>query len=436
VRNAGWPSALVESMRTETMTLSGRRGMVRTRNHIMPGEFEAQAAVWLGWPTRQWFRDPRLDTRRSIAQIARILSDYRIASNIMCTNDRGIFDAREWMRRYDYPVTSYMNFLPLPQVDIWVRDYGPVFVRDLSTDRLAIASYRQNQWGYSTTDDPISRQMSALPGLVARFLGMETVVDTDVVSEGGGRIQNGRGVLLVGRAVEFQRNPQATREELEAAYRTTLGATRIIWLNAGLCEDMQANLGPISHSDAGGATIRLYGPQTTGGHLDEFCRFAGPKRIVLAQVGEEEAAADPIAAVNRERLEEACRILSEETDQDGEPFEILRIPAPDPDYMLVQPDEPMYSDFLANLDYPEDVPRFPRGRAVHIVKPSSYANYFAVNGLVIAPRYGNSIKDRAAARVLEKAFPGREVVQMDPSPLNYAGGGIHCVTQQQPVGEY
>ena len=70
---------------------------------------------------------------------------------------------------------------------------------------------------------------------------------------------------------------------------------------------------------------------------------------------------------------------------------------------------------------------------MHIVKSASYVNYMATNGVVIAPRYGNPEKDDAVARILQAAYD-RDVVQIDPTPINYVGGGIHCVTQQQPVG--
>lgn len=402
--------------------------------YAMPGEFERHAAVWLGWPTVQWFRAEELDTRQTIAAIAEVLSDYRVTANIMCTDEQGICAAQEWMRQHGYPVTAHMNFLPIRQVDVWVRDYGPIFLKDRSTDELAIASYAQNQWGYSTTADPVSVQMTELPGLVAEYLGIGTVLSTELVSEGGDRIQNGEGTLVVNRAVEFQRNPGVSQAELEAAYEATLGVTDIIWLNAGMCEDLHTSCGPIPYTDGSGERIHLYGPQTTGGHLDEFCQFASPARILLARVSEEEASADPIAAVNYERLEEAHRILSEATGPGGKPFEIMRLPTPDIDFRLVQPDEPMHYDFLATLDYPDDVPPFPEGQAVYIVKASSYANYLVTNGLVIAPRYGNQAKDDAAMNVLKAAFPGRDVVQIDPTPLNYAGGGIHCSTQQQPAG--
>ncbi len=404
--------------------------------YVMPGEYEPHMSIWLGWPRFQWFTDPSLDTRQTIAEVIQVLSHYRISSNILCTDEQGISAARDWMTQNGWPVTPHMNFLAIPQVDIWMRDYGPIFLKHRDTNRLAIASFAQNQWGYADVTDAVSIGMTQLPEAVARFLGIDTVLRTGVVSEGGGRIHNGEGILLVNRMLERRRNPQKTEAELEDAYKTLLGATRIIWLNAGLYEDVQSDSGPVAYKDDDGKSVLLYGPQTTGGHLDELCQFAAQNRVILAEVSEEEASADPIAAINYERLEEIYRTLSKMTDMNGRPFEIMRIPVPDIKFLLIQPDEPMYKDFLATLDYRENAPAFPLGEPVHIVKAASYANYLVTNGLVIAPGYGDQTKDAATASVLKTAYPGREIVQIDPTPLNYAGGGIHCLIQQQPVGIY
>ena len=57
--------------------------------------------------------------------------------------------------------------------------------------------------------------------------------------------------------------------------------------------------------------------------------------------------------------------------------------------------------------------------------------YFA-NGGVVMPKYGVPCDERARA-VLAKAFPDREVVQVDIRKIAIGGGGIHCITQQQPA---
>ena len=223
----------------------------------MPGEFEPHSSIWLGWPRFQWFTDTRLDTRQTIAEILQTLSFYRINSNILCTDEQGISAARDWMRQHGWPVTPYMNFLAIPQIDIWIRDFGPVFLKNRRTDRLAIASFAQNQWGYSDTADDVSAGMAQVPESIAGFLGIDTVLRTGVVSEGGGRVHNGEGTLLVNRSLELRRNPGKTVMELETVYKTMLGATSIIWLNDGLYEDLQSDSGPVPYRDAGGSDSLL-----------------------------------------------------------------------------------------------------------------------------------------------------------------------------------
>ena len=145
----------------------------------------------------------------------------------------------------------------------------------------------------------------------------------------------------------------------------------------------------------------------------------------------DEAARDPLAALHYAGATAIARTLRQAADQCGKPFAVVQLPVPEVEYRAVEPGEPMYQ-WLAELDYPAGVPAFPNGRPIHVVKAASYANYLATNGLVIAPGYGNAEKDDAAAAALEAAYPGRTVVQIDPSAINFAGGGIHCCTAEQP----
>jgi agmatine deiminase len=62
----------------------------------------------------------------------------------------------------------------------------------------------------------------------------------------------------------------------------------------------------------------------------------------------------------------------------------------------------------------------------------NYINHYVCNGGVIACAYDDP-NDAAARELLAAAYPGRRVVAVDARPLFDRGGGIHCITQQQPA---
>lgn len=128
----------------------------------------------------------------------------------------------------------------------------------------------------------------------------------------------------------------------------------------------------------------------THGHVDDFCRFVNPSTIVLSEARNH----DPnqqILEENRERLE-------------GTRFEVTRLPMP--------------------------APLFFKGRLL----PASYANFYICNGLVLVPTF-NDPNDRIALGVLAELFPTRVVVGIHAVDLVWGFGALHCLTQQQPIGE-
>jgi agmatine deiminase len=59
-------------------------------------------------------------------------------------------------------------------------------------------------------------------------------------------------------------------------------------------------------------------------------------------------------------------------------------------------------------------------------------NHLVVDGGVVACGFGAERADARARSILAEAYPGREVVTVDARELFARGGGIHCITQQQP----
>lgn len=99
----------------------------------------------------------------------------------------------------------------------------------------------------------------------------------------------------------------------------TLGVSNIIWLKKGLAED-PFDLRIIA---------KKYTGQGTGGHTDEFVRFTNPNTILLSWISEKEKDKNTITKINYVRMHENYNILKNARDQDGKPFNIIKIPQPD-----------------------------------------------------------------------------------------------------------
>ncbi|GAB2459660.1 agmatine deiminase family protein [Jatrophihabitans fulvus] len=256
--------------------------------------------------------------------------------------------------------------------DAWIRDSGPTFVRD--GDRLGAVTWVFNGWGqqeWASWDHD-----ATLGPAVADWSGAERV-DSDLVNEGGGLHVDGLGTVLVTETVQLDpgRNPSLSKADVDAELARTLGVTRVIWLPRGLTRD----------SDT-------YG---TRGHVDIVATFPSPGRVLLHDQRDE---GHPDHAVTAE----IRAVLRDAIDARGEHLEIVDLPAPQ-----VLRDEGGFVDF-------------------------SYVNHVLVNGAVIACGFDDP-HDADATAILRDAYPGRDLVTVDARPLFERGGGVHCITQQQPA---
>lgn len=70
---------------------------------------------------------------------------------------------------------------------------------------------------------------------------------------------------------------------------------------------------------------------------------------------------------------------------------------------------------------------------------ASYMNFLISNEVVLVQAFWSeglpeSIRedDLKAQAILAEAFPDREIVPIQTLQINFLGGGIHCITQQEP----
>jgi agmatine deiminase len=176
--------------------------------------------------------------------------------------------------------------------DIWLRDTGPIFVKN--GEETVAAAFRFNGWGgkYVLDDDDL------VPEQIAAAAGSPRL-EHDFVLEGGAVESDGLGAVLTTRQclLNPNRNRGWTQSTAEAELREALGAKKVVWLGQGLAND---------HTD---------------GHVDNLARFVAPG-VVACPVGI--GRDDP----NTDVYGEAARLLASSTDARGQPIQVMRLPSP------------------------------------------------------------------------------------------------------------
>ena len=241
---------------------------------------------------------------------------------------------------------------------------------------MAVAGFGFNAWARY----PNWRKDAGVPARAAKALGVKFLPvrfhGKRVVLEGGAIEVNGRGTLIATEEClldpEVQvRNPGISRVELEGVFRDHLGASNVVWLGRGIAGD------------------------DTHGHVDDLCRFTGPRTVVLCRERDPKDENHRVLEENRERLASA-RL------EDGSRPEVVPLPMPAP-------------------------LRFDGIRV-----PASYANFYVCNAAVLVPTF-NDPNDRIALGILSELFRDRPVVGIHAVDLVWGFGTLHCLTQQQPA---
>jgi agmatine deiminase len=253
--------------------------------------------------------------------------------------------------------------------DSWIRDSGATFVVNSETNSLGAIDWVFNGWGAQ------SWSQYELDAKVATFMAKHVsakVIDSNLVNEGGGIHTNGNGLLLATETVQLgiERNPDWTRLEVEAELNEKLGTDKVIWIRRGLTRDYET-----------------FG---TKGHIDIVACFANENTLL---VHDQQDQSHPDYSVTHEviaKLEEATNC------------EIIKVPAPK-----------LLRDELGFVDY-------------------SYINHYILNDAVLLCAFDDP-QDQVAKGILQDVYPSREIRLIDARPIFDRGGGIHCITQQQPA---
>jgi agmatine deiminase len=261
---------------------------------MMPAEWEPHEATWLSWP-----KDPLTFPEGVLPKVESAYVKMMLAlspkEKVHLLVDDGASRERVLRMLEDEGSPRNIEIHQIKTVDVWMRDYGPIFVRD--GGGLKLTKWTFNAWGGKydelLADDSVVESIYPL-------LGMEPL-RTGMILEGGSIDVNGKGTLLTTEQclLNRNRNKGLARADIERGLKRYLGATNVVWLREGIEGD------------------------DTDGHIDDIARFVDPKTVLCAF---EEDRSDPNHAVLRKNYED----LLKAKDQDGEPLSVEKLPMPGP----------------------------------------------------------------------------------------------------------
>ncbi|MGD1808671.1 agmatine deiminase family protein [Dapis sp. BLCC M126] len=337
--------------------------MPSNSSFFMPDEAEPHLCTWMAFSASPdiWGRKYASGVQDNLARIAKAIVKYEPVKMLVREEDYKVAVAK---------CGTNVELIVCPIDDLWMRDTGCVFVVNDADEKAAI-DFNFNGWG--------NKQYHERDAKVARFVAKQSgvsLINTDLVFEGGGIEVDGNGTAIVTESciINDNRNPGWSKADCAAELKFLLGLRKIIWLPG----------------------IRGY--DITDGHTDFYARFAGPG-VVVAGYDPDPDSFDH--AVTKKHLE----ILRSATDADGNKLEVVVLEGPTKIRSGYESDD----DFAAG-----------------------YINFYVLNGAVLAPEFGDRQADRRAKETLAELFPGRDIVQINIDEIAAGGGGIHCTTQQEP----
>ncbi|KAL7811026.1 porphyromonas-type peptidyl-arginine deiminase [Trichoderma aethiopicum] len=344
-------------------------------------EWTFQKGIIVGWPGLEGYLkeypERLAKATKEVSSIAIAIAQFEPVTVVV--GSERIEEAEAYFAQVDTPFLINVHRIERDSMDVWLRDFGPVFVvkNGPGADRSLVGlDYSFNGWGgrYPT---------ATTVGFAKRLLKDLDIerIETSIVTEGGALETDGDGTLLVTESsiVNENRNPGKSRQEIEDELIRTLGVKKVIWIPG------------------------RPGLDSTDCHIDAIVRFVEPGVVLLSKANEEEPTDWTIV------YEETLKILSSSLDAMDSPFKIIEVEEPDEDLF--------------------DEGGFKGDRAVR-----SYVNYLLVNGGVIWPRFGDGAHDFAALQLAQSVFePHRRVYPILIEELPRLGGGIHCTTQEIPL---
>ncbi|WP_445778508.1 agmatine deiminase [Shewanella sp.] len=349
----------------------------------MPGEWAEQQAVWMLWPYRP-------DNWRSAGAYAQA-TFAKVADAIGAVTPVYMGVPKAFLTEAKAVMPAHVTLVEIDSNDCWARDTGPtVVVNDKGECRGVDWGF--NAWGGHNgglyfpwdKDELVAEQMLKQHGF-ARY-------QAPLILEGGSIHVDGEGTCMTTAEclLNSNRNPDLSREQIEALLSQYLNVQQFIWLPDGVYMD------------------------ETDGHIDNMCCFARPGEVILHWTDDQN---DPQYARSKAALE----ILQNTVDAKGRKLKIHLLPQPGPLYCTAEEAQ--------GVEQGTGVPCTAGERLA-----GSYANFLITNNRIVFPLLDPATDDIAAQK-LQEIFPEYDIVGVPAREILLGGGNIHCITQQIPSGK-
>lgn len=348
--------------------MAGGVSMLLDKKMVYPPEWALQKKVWLSMPhnVEDWGQEGLGQIQEFYYELIDIILKYQDVHILVKDSDamsKHSFKIKDMAAERDYNA----NLVAIETNDIWIRDYGPFFMKAGSA--TVMVDFEFNAYGGKfqyNLDNLATMNMT-------RVTKYERISCSDMVLEGGAIETNGEDVMLTTKTVlqNKNRNPHLLKADVERNLSKMFKVKHILWLPRGIEGD---------HTD---------------GHIDDFARFYAKDKLFFCEAIKDDS--------NHEHLELSYNALAAwKHPQEGYKLKIKRLPMP-----------------VAKV---KDGVRL----------ASSYANFIYLNNAIVVPTF-NCPQDAQALAIFKEEFPDRTIESIDCSLLIEEGGGLHCMTKQEPA---
>jgi agmatine deiminase len=256
---------------------------------ILGAEWEIHEAVWLAWPYDKTTFHNRVEKLEKVyCQIIKALKGSERVHLLVLPEMK--IHAEEILNKNEVDLRQ-ITFHLIDYADVWIRDYGPIFLVNRKEKKLGWVKAQYNAYGKKEDSyyEPLLKDNEVFETLTPEGKKF----NLDIVLEGGSIESNGEGILLTTEQclLNSNRNPHLNKNKIEEYLKNYLGVKKIIWLKQGLVND---------HTD---------------GHVDDLVKFVSPNKILCCYE-------DDPKDENYEILKNNFEILARE------PLEMIKLPMP------------------------------------------------------------------------------------------------------------